>query len=148
MRASFAVVANRFIETIGLVVETAARGGFRIALIGGFALSFPGVPRATGDVDFLVDATGADTLHDALVAAGFVAKHRTENVANYTSPSARFARRSRLKVWQRSFASSRKSKSSSDRSPAASARPLGIGFCSDPRGEACRGCGRGGRVSS
>jgi len=92
MRASsFAVVANRFIETIGLVVETAARGGFRIALIGGFALSFPGVPRATGDVDFLVDATGADTLHDALVAAGFVAKHRTENVANYTSPSARFA---------------------------------------------------------
>ena len=141
MRASsFAVVANRFIETIGLVVETAERGGFRIALIGGFALSFLGVTRATGDVDFLVDATGADTLHDALVAAGFV--------ANYTSPSARFARRSRLKVWQRSFASSRKSKSSSERSPAASARPLGIGFCSDPRGKAWRGCGRGGRVSS
>lgn len=50
-------MANRFIETISLVVETAARDRFRVALIGGFALSFLGVTRATGDVDFLASAT-------------------------------------------------------------------------------------------
>lgn len=85
------VVANRFVETITLVVETAASRGFRVALIGGFALSFLGVTRATGDVDFLADGTGSDALDAALVARGFVAKHRTENVANYAPPSARFA---------------------------------------------------------
>jgi hypothetical protein len=83
-------VANRFIATISLVVGS-ARDRFRVALIGGFALSFLGVTRATGDVDFLAEATGSDILHDALTTAGFVAKYRTENVANYAPPSVRFA---------------------------------------------------------
>ena len=80
-------MSNRFVETIGLVVDTAARDGFRVALIGGFATPFHGVMRATGDVDFLVEATGADTLDAALAARGFAARHRTENVANYASGS-------------------------------------------------------------
>jgi len=84
-------VSNRFVETIGLVVDTAARDGFRVALIGGFATPFHGVMRATGDVDFLVEATGADTLDAALAARGFAARHRTENVANYASGSPGFA---------------------------------------------------------
>lgn len=78
-------------ETIALVTDTAARRGFRIALIGGFALSFLGVTRATGDVDFLAEATGFEALDEALVGAGFTRKHRSENVANYGAPSARFA---------------------------------------------------------
>lgn len=78
-------MANRFLRAIGLVVETAKRGRFRAALIGGFALPFYGVTRATGDVDFLVEGTGADLLHDALLAAGEVCLNRTDELANYDS---------------------------------------------------------------
>jgi hypothetical protein len=78
-------VSNRFVATITLVVDRAARESFRVALIGGFALSFLGVTRATGDVDFLADAAGSDALHDALTAKGFVARHRTAEVANYAA---------------------------------------------------------------
>ncbi len=54
VRTRLIAVVNRFIETITLVADTAARAGFRV--VGGFALSFLGVTRATGDVDFLADA--------------------------------------------------------------------------------------------
>lgn len=79
-------MSNPFVATITSVVETAAQGGFRVALIGGFALPFLGVTRATGDVDFLADAAGSAALHDALVSRGFSARYRTEEVANYASP--------------------------------------------------------------
>ena len=83
-------MANRFVTTIALVAETAARNDFRAALIGGFALPFAGVTRATSDVDFLVEGKGADAIDEALTAAGFDCKHRTQNVANYSAGSARF----------------------------------------------------------
>lgn len=74
---------NVFLEAIRLVSDTAAGAGFRIALIGGFALPFHGVRRTTGDVDFLVEAAGAAPLHEALSAAGWEALHRSDDVANY-----------------------------------------------------------------
>lgn len=76
-------MSSVFLEAIRLVRETADRYAFRAALIGGFALPFHGVRRTTGDVDFLVEATGADALHDALVAAGYAPLHRSEDAANY-----------------------------------------------------------------
>lgn len=76
-----------FLDAIRLVRDASTRHGFRIALIGGFALPFHGVRRATGDVDFLVDASGADALHDALLAAGYDALHRSVDVANYRAHS-------------------------------------------------------------
>lgn len=44
-----------FVRTIRLVLATVRSAGARAALIGGFALPFHGVQRATGDVDFLVE---------------------------------------------------------------------------------------------
>jgi hypothetical protein len=78
-------VTNRFLRAIELVLKTAKQGRFRVALIGGFALPFHGVVRATGDVDFLVQAEGADRLHEALLAAGQVCLNRTHELANYDS---------------------------------------------------------------
>lgn len=78
-------VANRFLEAIRLVLDSSRRGGYRVALIGGFALPFHGISRATGDVDFLVEATGADILEADLLAAGLRQLHRTENAASYQS---------------------------------------------------------------
>lgn len=70
-------------RSIALVLATARRGRFRVGLIGGFALPFHGVQRATGDVDFLADAAGAAALHDALAAAGAECLHRSPDAANY-----------------------------------------------------------------
>ena len=78
-------MANRFLRALELVSDAAERGGYRIGLIGGFALPFHGVMRATADVDFLVDAAGADHLHQALIAAGQRCLHRTQELANYDS---------------------------------------------------------------
>jgi hypothetical protein len=72
-----------FVGSIRLVLGIARRNRFRAALIGGFALPFFGVQRATGDVDFLVEAKGAESLHEGLVAAGLRCLHRSEDAANY-----------------------------------------------------------------
>ena len=78
-------MANRFLRAIELVLEAAERGRYRIALIGGFALPFHGVMRATADVDFLVESAGADHLHEALLAHGQRCLHRSAELANYES---------------------------------------------------------------
>jgi len=72
-----------FVATIRLVLAVARRTDRRVALIGGFALPFHGVQRATGDVDFLVEARAAVPLHDALLAAGARCLHRSADAANY-----------------------------------------------------------------
>ena len=78
-------MANRFLAAIEIVLGAAQRGEFRVGLIGGFALPFYGVTRATGDVDFLVEGSGADSVHDALVAAGQICLNRTDDLANFDS---------------------------------------------------------------
>lgn len=82
---------NPFVAAIALVLDVARQGWFRAALIGGFALPFHGVQRATGDVDFLVDARGADALDIALVGAGAQRLHRGPDAANYAGVPPRLA---------------------------------------------------------
>src|SRR5437773_4181929 len=76
---------NPFVRSIVLVLGVARRRRFRVALIGGFALPFHGVQRATGDVDFLADARGSTALHEALLATGARCLHRGVDAANYGS---------------------------------------------------------------
>jgi nucleotidyltransferase AbiEii toxin of type IV toxin-antitoxin system len=76
---------NPFVRSITLVLQVARRGRFHVALIGGFALPFHGVQRATGDIDFLADASGADALHHALLDAGARCLHRSIDAANYAA---------------------------------------------------------------
>jgi hypothetical protein len=76
---------NPFVRSIALVLGVVRRERVRAALIGGFALPFHGVQRATGDVDFLVDVEASDALHDALVDAGARCLHRSEDAANYSA---------------------------------------------------------------
>ena len=76
---------NPFVESIRLVVRVAETGVFRVALIGGFALAFYGVQRATGDVDFLVEASGSAALHEALLKAGADCLHLGLDSANYAA---------------------------------------------------------------
>ena len=82
---------NPFTASIALVLGVARRKRFRVALIGGFALPFHGVQRATGDVDFLAGAKGADALHEELIADGARCLHRSPDAANYAPGTSRLS---------------------------------------------------------
>ena len=80
---------NPFVESIRLVVRVAKANRFRVALIGGFALPFHGVQRATGDVDFLVEASGSKILNNELIDAGAECLQRGPDSANYAPGSSK-----------------------------------------------------------
>lgn len=57
----------------------------RYALMGGFALSLWGVPRATVDLDFLVALDDMKAVHEVLTSMGYERVHHSENVSQYRS---------------------------------------------------------------
>lgn len=57
--------------------------GARYALIGGLALSAHQIPRATQDIDFLLNRLDADRVDALLTSLGYRCIHRSEDAANY-----------------------------------------------------------------
>lgn len=57
--------------------------GIRCAAIGGYALGFWGVARATGDVDFLVVKNDIEKLHLLMSSLGYKRIFSSENVSQY-----------------------------------------------------------------
>ncbi len=62
------------------------RRRIRYALMGGFALSLWGVPRATVDLDFLVALDDMGAVHEVLTSMGYERVHHSQNVSQYRSP--------------------------------------------------------------
>ena len=85
MPAASSQLDDPFAHAITFVVGVARRHRFRVALTGGFALAFHGVPRASEDVAFLVDEEGAAPLHEALTEAGARAVQRSADAASYAA---------------------------------------------------------------
>jgi hypothetical protein len=54
-------------------------------LIGGFALSLWGVPRATVDLDFLAGAEDMPTVHAIMMSLGYSRRYHSINVSQYVS---------------------------------------------------------------
>jgi predicted nucleotidyltransferase len=54
------------------------------ALIGGFALAVLGIPRATNDVDYLVDESQKENARTALLEAGWKVNFETEDVIHFS----------------------------------------------------------------
>jgi len=55
------------------------------ALIGGQAMFFMKVTRATFDIDFMVNLNDADKVDDIMKSSGYEIVYRTDDVANYVS---------------------------------------------------------------
>ncbi len=55
------------------------------ALIGGLALAAHATPRATEDIDLLVDGDSAEVLHELLTEMGYQSLYRSDDIANYRS---------------------------------------------------------------
>ncbi len=56
------------------------------ALMGGMALGAWGIPRATVDVDFLVNRDDMEIVDTIMQGLGYECKYKTENVSQYVSP--------------------------------------------------------------
>lgn len=72
-----------FRRTLEGVTTALAAEAVPFALIGGMALAALGAPRATGDVDLLVDGDRADDVDRILRGLGYAALHRSADAANY-----------------------------------------------------------------
>ncbi|MGQ9921206.1 MAG: nucleotidyltransferase family protein [Desulfobacca sp.] len=57
----------------------------RYALIGGVALGLWGVPRATVDLDFLIEMDDLPQVHAILSDLGYSCHYQSQNVSQYTS---------------------------------------------------------------
>lgn len=74
---------SRLGKQIEEVVATLDKIGAHFALIGGLALAPYKVVRATQDVDLLIDAELAETVHVELEALGYECLYRSADAANY-----------------------------------------------------------------
>lgn len=77
-----------FARVLREAAEAFRRDDVPFALIGGFALAALGVPRATGDVDFLVEGTRADDVERLLRGLGYDTLFRSDDVANFVGRDA------------------------------------------------------------
>ena len=65
------------------VIPEFEKENIRYALIGGFALGLLGIPRATMDLDFLVQKDDLENLDKILTTIGYKLYFRSENVSHY-----------------------------------------------------------------
>jgi predicted nucleotidyltransferase len=62
----------------------------RYALMGGYAVAIHGYPRATVDLDFLVDRFDLSKVDEILQDMGYRLEYRSEDVSQFLSPNDRF----------------------------------------------------------
>lgn len=74
MKADFETILNHLVPLLN-------KRQVKYALIGGLAVAKHGYPRATEDIDFLVDKTQLDRFDAAAQEYGYVLRHRTESVS-------------------------------------------------------------------
>jgi hypothetical protein len=74
-----------FRTVVGLLLDYFQKENVRYALIGGFALGALGVPRATVDIDFLVDREDLPKIDAFMKSNGYECIFKSENVSQYVS---------------------------------------------------------------
>lgn len=74
-----------FLKVSSTLLKEFGHEQIRYAVIGGFALGFWGVTRATVDMDFLLLLEDADRADSILKKHGYLQSYRSENVARYQS---------------------------------------------------------------
>jgi hypothetical protein len=70
-------------DSIDTLVRRFSQRGIDFAFIGGVALALHGLPRATKDVDFIVDRGSADEVDALLLTIGFERLQRSDTFGNY-----------------------------------------------------------------
>jgi hypothetical protein len=81
--------ASRLGKQLAELVAALAEVDAPLALIGGLALAAHKVPRATRDVDLLVDLESAEAIDARLVKLGYHCIHRSVDAGNYVRADER-----------------------------------------------------------
>jgi hypothetical protein len=81
-----------FEQTIPRIVTAFDSAGLRYALIGGLAMAFRGVQRATLDMDFILLFEDLDAAHMTLSALGYHREFHSENISHYRSSDSALGR--------------------------------------------------------
>jgi hypothetical protein len=76
-----------FAGVLAAITGELAAAEIEHAVIGAFAMAALGVPRATGDIDFLADGDHSDEIDRIMTKLGYQALHRSSDAANYASSS-------------------------------------------------------------
>ncbi len=71
---------------LGALIDDFNKENIRYALIGGFALGALGIPRATVDLDFLVEKDDLPKVDKIVASQGYECVFKSENVSQYISP--------------------------------------------------------------
>ncbi|PIU83361.1 MAG: hypothetical protein COS68_04445 [Elusimicrobia bacterium CG06_land_8_20_14_3_00_38_11] len=79
-----------FKKVFEILITEFQKNKIDFALIGGHALSFAGVERSTVDIDFAVLLEKSDIVDGIMKKYGYKVFHKTQDVANYSSPFAEF----------------------------------------------------------
>jgi hypothetical protein len=74
-----------FQKVIQALVGEFEKNGVQYAVIGGFSLGLHGIPRATIDLDFLINKEDLNKIDPILSELGYKLSFRSENVSQYTS---------------------------------------------------------------
>jgi hypothetical protein len=72
-----------FARELDVLERFLAMGRFRLAVIGGVALTAYGHPRMTLDLDLVTEASAQETLVAFLESQGFVTLHRSSGYSNH-----------------------------------------------------------------
>jgi hypothetical protein len=72
-----------FVTELDAVRTHLEQGGFRVAVIGGVALTAYGHPRMTLDLDIVTDASAQNGLVAFMESRGFVTLHRSSGFSNH-----------------------------------------------------------------
>lgn len=75
-----------FKATLTALIEVFERENIRYAVIGGFALGVLGVPRATVDLDFLIEKDDLEKISRIMKSHSYDCVYQSENVSQYVSP--------------------------------------------------------------
>ena len=75
-----------FVRELDVVEGFLSRERFRVAVIGGVALTAYGHPRMTLDLDTVTDAAAQDSLVVFMESQGFVTLHRSSGYSNHRHP--------------------------------------------------------------
>ena len=75
-----------FARALEAISAFLAETGHRFALVGGLALAVYGLPRATLDLDLLLDAAAQDDFVRYLESLGYETLHRSSGYSNHAHP--------------------------------------------------------------
>ena len=81
-----------FTSVFKFIIRAFGRERINFAIIGGFALQFAGVSRATRDIDLLILNTDSKKVKDIMFGHGYELLHESEDVLNFRSDEFKLGR--------------------------------------------------------